>query len=194
MTAAVIAALRALDRAGLAAGFRAGAGVAPGALAETRFRGVVLGLPTVVERATWTLFAKDVVADDDGVLLGWNVRLAPPPARDALTLSTTPLVPRRDDGGPALFAPFVVTGDHDVAVIDYRAAVQPPSTILLSQTFDPLAQIDVDEAGRPVLLGVTMLSVGGRALTTPTWFALVAAGPVPADARARGRALVRRRR
>lgn len=194
MNAAALGRLRALDRAALAARFRAGTGVAPSTLGDKRFRGVVLGLPAIVERATWTLFAKDVIDDDAGGLLGWNVRLARPPARDPQTLATTPLVARRDGRGrPALFAPFVVTEAASVAVVDYRAASQPPSTALLARTFDPLVQVDVDDAGRPVLLGVTMLVLRGRAVPTPTWFALLPAGPVPADARAYGRELVRPR-
>jgi hypothetical protein len=189
---AVLASLRALDRRALARRFVEGAAVPDDALANRRFRGVVLGLPAIVERLSWSLFAKDIVTDDDGVLIGWNVRLRQPGPRDATTLATAPLSPlRTPDGQPRLFGPFVVTRAGDHVVIDYRGVQHRRGEALLARMADPLVVVDHVDDGRPVLLGVSRLDVAGRSVTTPTWFALVLDAAVPDPDRRVGAPLVR---
>ena len=194
MSAGWLAPLRALNGRALARRFAAGRAVDPGALGDARFRGVALGLPAIIERGAWSLFAKDVIVDDDGGLRGWNVRLAQPPARDPTTLATATLQPRRAGAGPRLFAPFAVTaGDRGdgrtTCLLDYRATHRAPPW---SWLVDPLVQIDDDsdnrdDGGALLLLGVSRLQVGRWSRATPTWFVLHKEGPVPDDARAAAR-------
>jgi hypothetical protein len=199
MTSTWLAPLRRLDRQALARRFARGQPVDPASLADTRFRGVTLGLPALIERLAWSLFAKDVIRDDDGALVGWNVRLQQPAQRDPTTLATTTLRPRITRRTPQLFAPFVVAGTpdggnaRDGGGLDYRPTHRWSP---LAAVIDPLVVLnrdDDDDDDVPVLLGVSRVAVGGRHITTPTWFALRADGPVPAADRAAGRALVRAR-
>lgn len=164
--------LLALDRRGLADRFARGrplsaeslAALLPSTRDGARFRGVSLGLPRLIERLTWKLFAKDVVVVD-GRLQGWNVRVQQPAQTDAMSLLSCPLQAR------ATFAPFTLSNDDDgAAVIDYRRS---GNLFPLSHTIDPLVAIDDDA----VLLGVSDLHVAGRVQRTPTWFALFREGP-----------------
>jgi hypothetical protein len=152
-----LASLLLLDQRGLAERFARGRPVQT--LAAGRFRGVSLGLPRVIEKLTWKLFAKDVVVVD-GAQQGGNGRVHQPPARDAATQLSTPLLERKT------FAPFVIGSDDDgAAIIDYRRSSNP---FPLSHTIDPLVAVDDD-----VMLGVSDLHVAGRVQRTPTWFALL---------------------
>ncbi len=195
MKAQLVRGLRALDQPALHRRFRAGVAVSVRSLADTRFRGVALGLPHIVERATWVLFAKDIVTAADGSLCGWNTRLVQPTPCTPETLAHAPLQARRAGGGRSpFFGPFFVGAKDGTATVDYRAAAQPLATALLGWAFDPLVQIDTDDQGQPVLLGVSRLSIAGWPLTTPTWFALFHEGPVPDEVRSQGLSLVKAKR
>ena len=162
----VLRRLLSLDRSGLAQAFQQGRPATLSAFhaAEPgqtkRLRGVSLGLPRLVERLSWKLFAKDVVVVE-GEMRGWNVRLHQPAAVDASTLLSTPL---RERG---VFAPFAIgKDDRGHAVIDYRRSSNP---FPLSHTIDPLVSLDDDDH---VLLGVSDLHIARRVQRTPTWFVL----------------------
>ena len=126
---------------------RGGRPIDAGALAGWSYDGISLGLPPIARRLTWTKFGKAFCREGDRVL-GWNIRME----QDALD---RPWRPRRRGGAPITFGYFDVIASSLV----YR----PP----LAMIRDPLVALDDD-----LLLGVSELMLGRRAIRTPTWFAL----------------------
>jgi hypothetical protein len=160
--------LRRASRSQLRSRLRAGAPIDPGALEGWAFRGTVLGLPSFVERATWSTFQKTFFRDPDtGRLLGWNVRLH----QDGLDAPSRPV---ERDGRPVTTWPYEVLEPPLATcplapgglVIDYGRRATGP----LGLVKDPLVSLRPGSAD--VLLGVSCLVVGRRWLETPTCFVL----------------------
>jgi hypothetical protein len=144
------------SRRELAALARTGAPFDPAALAGARYEGISLGLPRLVERLTWTKFAKAFHRDPaSGRLRGWNIRVV----QDALD---QPWRDRTRDGVPVTFGHFAVERRGDEVVLDYGVIR------------DPLVAL----AGTDVLLGRSLVAVAGVVVGTPSWFVLRRAGPV----------------
>jgi hypothetical protein len=160
------------SRRELAALARAGAAFDPAALADARYDGISLGLPRLVERLTWTKFAKAFHRDPaTGAVRGWNVRVV----QDELD---RPWRPRMRGGEPVTFGHFAVTVRDGGVVLDYGAIR------------DPLVAL----AGTDVLLGRSVLVIAGRTIDTPSWFVLRRAGALdhvaPRPQRGSGRSMI----
>ncbi|HEY8427754.1 MAG TPA: hypothetical protein VIL20_05240 [Sandaracinaceae bacterium] len=67
--------LRTADRATLRRHLLEGHPVDPSAIEGWAYRGTSLGLPRLVELATWKTFQKTFWRHPSGRLIGWNVRL-----------------------------------------------------------------------------------------------------------------------
>ena len=160
------------SRRDLAALARTGAAFDPAALAGARYDGISLGLPRLVERLTWTKFAKAFHRDPaTGAIRGWNVRVVD----DGLD---QPWRPRTRRGVPVTFGHFAVTVRDGGVVLDYGAIR------------DPLVAL----AGSDVLLGRSLLVIAGRTIGTPSWFVLRRAGALehvaPAPQRGVARSII----
>jgi hypothetical protein len=127
----------------------------PAALAGWTYDGISLGLPRVIERLTWTKFAKAFARDDGGALRGWNIRIE----QDALD---RPWVPRRRRGVPITFGHFAVATRAGRVELDY------------GWIRDPLVAL----AGPDILLGTTYVVAGPLAIPTPSWFVLRRGEPI----------------
>ncbi len=140
------------------------------------YRGTSLGLPRVVELATWKTFQKAFWRHpESGRLFGWNVRLA----QDGIDAPSRPLRTRglpRTEWNYEVVTPRESPLPADLErglVIDYGRAPNPrlsPTRLVR----DPLVSL---EAGRAdVLLGVSVLALAGAGATrfveTPTYFVL----------------------
>ena len=159
--------MRAADLAGasrkdLAALLARGSAVDPMALAGASYLGRSLGLPRLVERATWTWFRKELVADAEGVR-GWNVRVE----------QEAPHRPRLRDGVPWTFGHFRVR--------PLRGGESPlpagPGVLLdYGALRDPVVALEPDRVD--LLLGFSYLRVLGCSVPTPSFFTLERAGAV----------------
>lgn len=158
----------------LAARLRGGARLDPALLDGWVYRGISLGLPRWLERVTWTKFAKAFTREPGGARRGWNIRCE----QDALD---RPWRARRGGGGPdgaeVTFGPFVVVDGPGGVVLDYGV---PGASLALRTLRDPLVAIGDSggEAGGPVVLGRSLVVVGGRTLGTPSYFVLERDRPV----------------
>jgi hypothetical protein len=136
-----------------------------GALDDSRYRGISLGLPGFVEALTWKTFEKTFHRDPvTGQLRGWNVRLEQ-------TGWTSPPVPRQKGGQPWTFGHYDVKPGHPLT-LDYGSArnfALDPTRLVR----DPLVALDAGSARW--LLGRSDL-VGG--LRTPSYFLLERLGPL----------------
>jgi hypothetical protein len=150
-----IADLVGTPRRDLAALAARGSAFDPAALAGWSYDGISLGLPRIVERLTWTKFAKVFAHDAAGVLRGWNVRIE----QDALD---RPWTPRRRRGQPITFGHFAVTTRDARVELDYGLIR------------DPLVAL----SGPDILLGWTYLAVRSLAIPTPSWFVLRRGQPI----------------
>lgn len=168
-----------------------GRAVDPRALEGFSYRGTSLGLPRVVERLTWQTFQKTFWRHPgSGRLLGWNVRLQ----QDGLDAPSRPKVTRAGEPRTtwhyqvlrAEEAPLPNGWPRDLRhglIIDYgRATNQLADTVRFVK--DPL--VDVGDGSGDVLLGVSVATLLGLVVETPTYFLLERDGPisfVPARAR-----------
>lgn len=143
--------------------------VDPAAIEGYAYRGTSLGLPRVVELATWKTFQKTFWRHPDGRLLGWNVRLE----QDGVD---APSRPKRRRGEPKIEWPYEVVAPDGVPmpegfgrglIIDYSRAPNPFTQRIVKDPLVALAPGDADE-----LLGVSYLVIGGRCVETPTYFTL----------------------
>lgn len=153
--------------------------VAPADLAGWCYRGVSLGLWGWVERLTWKTFAKAFVAEPDGAVRGWNVRLH----QDGLA---APPRPREARGVPVTFGHFAVRPEGVGVVLDYGVPANP-AWDPARRVRDPVVALEPGDPTR--LLGWSLVAVGPWRVPTPSWFLLERAGPVPfipAAARPRG--------
>lgn len=144
--------------------------VDPAAIEGYAYRGTSLGLPKLVELATWKTFQKTFWRHPESKrLLGWNVRLH----QDGID---APSRPKRRGGRPVTEWNYEVIGPAGVPmpagfdrglVIDYSLAPNPVTQRLIK---DPLVALEPGNADE--LLGVSYLVVGGRCVETPTYFTL----------------------
>lgn len=143
--------------------FEAGRPVDLAAITGYCYRGVSLGLPTLLERLSWKKFAKTFARTDEGLVRGHNLRIE----QDGLD---KPWTPSLRAGKPRTFGPYQVTrvpGTEHVE-IDYGLGSRGLSPLRLLR--DPLRSLD--EAS-DLLLGVSLIDVGfARRLATPSYFLL----------------------
>ncbi len=136
--------------------------VPPHELAGHAFFGVSLGLPRLVERATWKTFAKVFLAGDAASIHGMNVRLEQRGVEG-------PLVPKRHhDGRPVTFGPFAVKAAGHGLVLDYGACA--PAWHPLARLRDPL--VAVHAGSSELLLGTSLLALPWGTVATPSYFTL----------------------
>lgn len=172
-----------------------GRAVDPQALAGFTYRGTSLGLPRIAEQLSWKTFEKCFWRDPaTRRLLGWNVRLhqdgVDAPSRPKLTREGEPVTTWFYETLPASSAPLPSSWPQEFRrglIIDYARGNNP---LLDGLRFikDPL--VDVGDGSGELLLGVSVLTLPGLCVPTPTYFLLERAGPVrfvPARAHARER-------
>ncbi len=144
--------------------------VDPAAIEGYAYRGTSLGLPRVIELATWKTFQKTFWRHPTSKrLLGWNVRLH----QDGID---APSRPKRRRGEPVTEWNYEVIPPAGVPmpagfdrglVIDYSLTPNPITQRIVK---DPLVALERDNPD--ALLGVSYLVVGGRCIETPTYFTL----------------------
>lgn len=148
----------------------AGHPVDPAALEGFAYRGTALGMPGFVERLSWKTFQKTFWRHDDGRLLGWNVRLH----QDGVDAPSRPI----EKGGEPWCTWFyevvpggvpAPTGFDRGLFIDYARGPNPRLDVI-RWVKDPLVALAPGDAD--ALMGVSYAVIGGRCLTTPTWFTL----------------------
>ena len=162
--------LRGVPRRELARVMARGRAFDPETVAGWTYRGLTLGLPALVERLTWTKFAKAFLRDPEATSVrGWNVRIE----QDGLD---RPWRPQLRDGAPVTFGDFVVAITPGGVVLDYRVDRTP-----LRVLRDPIVALD-DAAD--VLIGRSLVQLGPATLGTPAYFVLERDHPVD-HARAR---------
>ena len=162
-----------LSRRELARIARSGHPIDPAALAGHSYRGVSLGLPSVVDRLLWKVFRKRFEADGDGVV-GHNVRLVQPSALAPLDASERPQALQRR-GQPVTFGPFRVgpvqpnpLGLDRGVLLDYGAA--HPAWHPMARIRDVLVATEADRTD--LLIGWMYLQLGPMPVSTPSWFTL----------------------
>jgi hypothetical protein len=156
-----------LDRPALFERLRQGHPIDPHALDDREYLGVSLGLPRLVEACTWKTFMKVFHRDRD-VLRGWNVRLEQRGIDG-------PVVPKRRGAARRSFGHYRVVpldgtrGIREGLLLDYGRGG--------NRRFDPMVRVRdpivaVNEGDSTLLLGWTYLAAFGRAIGTPSFFAL----------------------
>ena len=165
--------LLAMRRRELARVLAGGHAIDPGALADTEYRGISLGLPRWVERLTWKTFQKTFHRDErTGELRGWNVRVE----QRGLDAPTTALVRKgeRFTFGHYRVVPLPVVAPRGIRaglLIDYS-----PERGLMSRMRDPIVALDEGSVER--LLGWSYLDLGPLRVPTPSFFLLEREGPL----------------
>jgi len=172
-----VARLRGASRRELRRLLAEGHRVDPAALEGWAYRGTVLGLPRLLERATWQTFQKTFYRQPETRrLVGWNVRLH----QDGPGAPSRPLT---TNGVPVTTWPYEVVEPTGASlapafdrglVIDYgpfAGAVDPMRLVK-----DPLVALEPGNAD--TLLGVSLVSLNGTWLETPTYFVLEREHPV----------------
>ncbi len=160
-----------------------------GALDDTEYFGVSLGLPGWVERLSWVKFMKTFRRDPvSGRLRGWNVRIQQTPLDDP---RWEPM--RLASGAPKTF------GHYEVCPIEaYRTPLSSLRGLMIDYgrggnarwdpmrlMRDPLVSWRKDSA--ELLLGWSYVELGATRFGTPSFFTLERGGPLSHDARpARG--------
>jgi len=150
---------------------RAGHPIEPRSIEGWAYRGTSLGLPAIVERATWKRFQKAFHRDAaTGRLRGWNVRTVQRIDRSR----SEPM--RARDGTPRTFGPFDVVhargrgvphGFDRGLLLDYGCGPRLDPT---SRLRDPI--VALHEGDGDLLLGWSYLTIAGRAIDTPSFFVL----------------------
>lgn len=151
-----------------------GSPVAAADLAGACYRGTSLGLPKIVERATWTTFRKAFHREADGTVRGWNVRVDQAPPHAALLRHGRPwtfghfeVVPLRAGESP------LPVGEGGV-LLDYGRGRNPPLDPT-SAVRDPI--VSLQPGSVDLLLGWTYVRALGRSIKTPSFFLLEREGP-----------------
>jgi hypothetical protein len=158
-----------------------GHAIDPRALDDSEYRGVSLGLPAPIVRATWLTFRKTFHRDPEtGALRGWNVRMK----QTGLDGPREPMVDAQ--GKPRVFGFYGVRegrdyGDMPVAarhglVIDYGLDDHNAKLDPIRRGRDPLVALDEGSVER--LLGWTYFDVGFARVGTPSFFLLEREGPL----------------
>jgi hypothetical protein len=152
----------------------AGHAIDPLALAGTSYLGRSLGLPGIVERLTWTWFRKELIADAQGRVHGWNVRVEQEGGHRARVRGGVPwtfghyeVAPLRPSECP------LPVGDG--VLLDYGRGANPradPTRLVR----DPVVALEAGSTD--LLLGWTYVRVLGRSMGTPSWFVLQRDGAV----------------
>lgn len=150
---------------------RGGHAIDPEALAGCSYRGVSLGLPSIVIRVTWLTFRKVFRRDPrSGKLVGHNERLEQ-------TGLDGPVRPALKKGKPIVFGPYEVIplpADgtpfqvHRGLLLDYGRGHPPLHP--LARVRDPIVALEV--GSHALLLGATYLDLPLRPLKTPSFFTL----------------------
>lgn len=165
-----------LDRRGLAATLSSGFPIEIERLRGASYRGVSLGLPALVERATWKTFRKQMFPGSPGSpLLGHNVRLVQSDRLEPIRKGD-PRAPVMQRGGRDwTFGPFrAVELPRDRypcrggVLLDYGA--EHPVYHPLSRLRDPV--VALVEGSTELLFGASYLDVFGRVIATPSFFTL----------------------
>lgn len=150
---------------------RTGHPIDPRAIEGWAYRGTSLGLPPLLERATWKRFQKAFHRDPaTGTLHGWNVRIVQRPDRSRSE-------PMRDrHGTPRTFGRFHVVDARHRGVphgfdrgllLDYGCGSRLDPT---SRLRDPI--VALAEGCADLLLGWSYLVIAGRTVDTPSFFLL----------------------
>ncbi|MEM9191340.1 MAG: hypothetical protein AAGF12_19370 [Myxococcota bacterium] len=155
------------------------------ALRDRAYRGVSLGLPSLVERLTWKTFQKVFHFDPDrAVLRGWNVRLRQ-------TGIDGPPEPKRRRGVPVTFGHYRVVDPGERLPKDVRRGLLIDYGLGSNRRTDPVRFlrdpiVALEEHDSTFLLGCSFVEIGRHTVATPSYFALIDEGPlthvVPADA------------
>jgi hypothetical protein len=156
-----------MSRDELAREMSRGAPVDPEALADREYRGVSLGLGSLVERLTWKTFKKVFCRDADGSLRGWNVRIEQAGV-------SGPYVPKKKGGAPWTFGHYAVVASADGIVLDYGRYARRLDPMRFVR--DPLVSVRRGDA--TLLLGSTILELPTGRLATPSYFTLELDGPL----------------
>lgn len=169
-----------LDRRALARLLREGHAIDPTKLDDTIYRGVSLGLPGVVEAATWKTFEKVFLRDPKtGALRGWNVRIEQ-------TGLEPPFTPKLEGGRPVTFGHYVVRQLEDEVPEDVPRGLMIDYGLGGNRRWDPTARlrdpiVALREGSVELLLGRSYVQVLGRAVATPSFFSLERDGPLRAS-------------
>ena len=167
-----------MPRSLLAEVLRDGYPIDPVALEGSAYRGVSLGLPSLVEKATWKTFQKTFLRDPaSGELRGWNVRL------QQLGLEA-PSTPKEKGGRPWTFGHYLVRPGRD-----YQMPRPAPQALMIDYgpggngRFNPVSHmrdpiVAVNEGSVDLLLGWSYLDLGVAQLPTPIYFSLEREGPI----------------
>lgn len=132
-------------------------------IADYRYRGVSLGLPSWIERLSWKKFAKTFVRSEDGSIGGWNLRIE----QDDLDSPWRPQMKRGREWRFGYFGVREVPNSQHVE-IDYSLGTRGLSP--LRRLRDPLRSLDDNG---DLLLGRSLVDIGiARRLGTPSWFVL----------------------
>ncbi|HVU00192.1 MAG TPA: hypothetical protein VHE30_00520 [Polyangiaceae bacterium] len=142
------------------------------------YRGTSLGLPRFVEKLSWKTFQKTFYREPrSGRLVGWNVRVAQHGVfspSEPLRKRGEPVTEWNYEVIPSAGLPVPEGLDHGV-LIDYSRGGNPGFGAV-NWVKDPLASLTGEDS--EVLLGVSYVVLGGRALETPTYFSLEREHPI----------------
>lgn len=149
---------------------KSGHPIDPDVLADREYDGVSLNLPAIIEKLTWTKFAK-VFHREGTAMRGWNCRVVQSPI-------SSPWVLDKKKGEPITYGHYAVVPcdgyrmprPYDAGLmLDYgrggNAALDP-----MGRTRDPI--VAVDEGDSTLLLGWSYVDLGVRTVATPSFFAL----------------------
>lgn len=165
---------RTLDRKTLAQMLAEGHPIVPSALHNTVYKGISLGLPSVIEAVSWVVFAKTFEFDDHSQKLrGWNVRCEQTPLDQPVRYQ------HNRAGAPKTFGPYFVRAieDSDPRPRPYQRGLMIDYSLdgaaggVLGRTRDPI--VAVQRGAFDVLLGWSFLTVGRGGISTPSYFALL---------------------
>ena len=154
-----------------------GYAIDPQALVDGDYRGVSLGLPRLIEKATWKVFRKVFRQDEtSGQVHGHNVRMHEPATLTPLEDGGEQTTPREKNGQPIIFGPYSVESlPADGSPFKCRAGLlinycaKHPQLHPLSLVRDPV--VALREGDARLLLGATYLA-GVFSARTPSFFTL----------------------
>ncbi len=170
---------RALDRKSLASMMSAGHAIDPARLRDAVYRGISLGLPSLIEALSWVVFAKTFAYDPSAdTLRGWNVRCEQTPLDEPVRYRT------KRDGTIETFGPYIVRAIRESdarprpysngLMIDY--SLDGRARGAMARTRDPI--VAVEQGSTDVLLGWSWIAVGTRGISTPSYFVLLRERPL----------------
>ena len=152
------------------------------ALADTRYQGVDLSLPSLGHALLWKTFRKTFHRDpSSGLIRGWNVRLE----QNGVAAASIPL--RDRTGRMRTFGHYRVARSENIAFprdwcgthhLDYGAAGNRWSD-LARFTFSPLVAVNPGDMN--LLLGWEVIRLGPRLIPVPDYWALRYEGALCVD-------------